>query len=153
MPSGRLSTPIERMTVDHRESNFVEKAVLTGKRSKLARSGVAEGHCGPSKQSHSKEDRQRRSQRVPKSLVRLSLDSLVPDDGAPEPSYLKAVDNLYLSLIHYGAVVIELPSSDTEVLRQSLAASRLFFKCQKAVGSGRHDDVQCPDSFTYRAGR
>ena len=142
------------MTVDHRESNFVEKAVLTGKRSKLARSGIAEGSSGPSKQSHNKEDRQRRSQKVPKSLVRLSLSSLVPDDGAPEPSYLKAVDSLCLSLIHYGAVVVELPSGHTEVLRQSLAASRLFFKCQKAVGtSGRHDDGQYPDSFTYRAGR
>ncbi|KAL8534927.1 hypothetical protein ACS0TY_010819 [Phlomoides rotata] len=74
---------------------------------------------------------------------RIRLLDILPYDGAPMASYLRAVDALSTSLMRHNAAVIELSSDDAALLRCALESARLYFRTRKG-GRG---------VYTYRAGR
>lgn len=77
------------------------------------------------------------------SPCRIRLPDILPYDGAPMASYLRAVDALSASLMRHNAAVIELTSDDAALLRCALESARLYFRTRKG-GRG---------VYTYRAGR
>ncbi|KFK39311.1 hypothetical protein AALP_AA3G228400 [Arabis alpina] len=64
-------------------------------------------------------------------LSRVRLCDILPYEGAPCPSYTKAVEALSLSLMRFNASVIELGSEDVALMRCGLEAARLYFRTAK----------------------
>lgn len=73
---------------------------------------------------------------------KVRLSDILPYDGAPASSYVKAVESLSASLTRHNAVILELSSDDATLFRCALEATRFYFQARKA---GR--------VYTYRAGR
>lgn len=74
---------------------------------------------------------------------RIRLSDIMPYDGAPTASYVRALDSLSTSLARNNAAIIELGSDDAALLRCALESTRLYFRTRKG-GRG---------VYTYRAGR
>ncbi|KAJ0232173.1 Uncharacterized protein HA466_0292680 [Hirschfeldia incana] len=81
-------------------------------------------------------------------LARVRLSDVLPYEGAPSPSYAKAVEALSASLMRYNASVIELGSEDTALMRCGLEAARLYFRTRNNVSGKANRGLSM-----YRAGR
>ncbi|CAN6990921.1 hypothetical protein IGI04_003283 [Brassica rapa subsp. trilocularis] len=81
-------------------------------------------------------------------LARVRLSDILPYEGAPSPSYAKAVEALSASLMRYNASVIELGSEDTALMRCGLEAARLYFRTRSSVSGKPNRGLSL-----YRAGR
>lgn len=82
-------------------------------------------------------------------LARVRLSDILPYEGAPSPSYAKAIEALSVSLMRYNASVIELGSEDTALMRCGLEAARLYFRTRSSNVSGKGNR----GLSMYRAGR
>eukprot|EP00252_Welwitschia_mirabilis_P025405 TRINITY_DN7908_c0_g1_i3.p1 TRINITY_DN7908_c0_g1~~TRINITY_DN7908_c0_g1_i3.p1 ORF type:complete len:673 (+),score=112.47 TRINITY_DN7908_c0_g1_i3:250-2268(+) len=72
---------------------------------------------------------------APSAPARIKLADILPDDGAPLPTYTKAVEALSGSLTRYNAAVIELSSEDAAVIRCALDSAKLYFKSRSAASN------------------
>ncbi|KAL0918409.1 hypothetical protein M5K25_010416 [Dendrobium thyrsiflorum] len=96
---------------------------------------------------------------LPEPIVtvgRVRLIDILPYEGAPSSTYLRAVDALSRSLTRHNAVVIELGSEEEVVMRCALESVRMFFKARAQCGSGRGGGNWGKSGrgyYTYRAGR
>ncbi|KAJ4886960.1 RING/U-box superfamily protein [Raphanus sativus] len=81
-------------------------------------------------------------------LARVRLSDLLPYEGAPSPSYARAVEDLSSSLMRYNASVIELGSEDAALMRCGLEAARLYFRTRNSVSGKANRGLSM-----YRAGR
>lgn len=81
-------------------------------------------------------------------LARVRLSDVLPYEGAPSPSYARAVEALSSSLMRYNASVIELGSEDTALMRCGLEAARLYFRTRNSVSGKANRGLSM-----YRAGR
>eukprot|EP00268_Persea_americana_P032090 TRINITY_DN3143_c0_g1_i1.p1 TRINITY_DN3143_c0_g1~~TRINITY_DN3143_c0_g1_i1.p1 ORF type:complete len:367 (-),score=69.09 TRINITY_DN3143_c0_g1_i1:1024-2124(-) len=61
------------------------------------------------------------------SLGRVRLTDLIASEGLPSDSYKISVSTLSQSLAQYSAAIIQLPASDSALLRSGLESARLFF--------------------------
>ncbi|KAL9148648.1 hypothetical protein ABFS82_12G055800 [Erythranthe guttata] len=77
------------------------------------------------------------------SPCRIRLSDILPYDGPPMATYLRALDALSTSLDRHNAAIIELSPEDAALLRCAIDSSRLYFRTRKG-GRG---------VYTYRAGR
>lgn len=68
-------------------------------------------------------------------LARVRLSDILPYDGAPSPSYFRAVEALSGSLMRHNAAVIEVSSDDAAVLRCGLDSARFYLRTP-ATGGG-----------------
>ncbi|KAL0857222.1 hypothetical protein Bca101_062376 [Brassica carinata] len=84
-------------------------------------------------------------------LARVRLSDILPYEGAPSPSYAKAVEAFSVSLMRYNASVIELGSEDTALMRCGLEAARLYFRTRNGPSNGSGKGNRCLSM--YRAGR
>lgn len=82
-------------------------------------------------------------------LARVRLYEILPYEGAPSPTYGKAVEALSVSLMRYNACVIELGSEDAALMRCGLEAARLYFRTRSLNVSGKANR----GLSMYRAGR
>lgn len=79
--------------------------------------------------------------------ARIRLSDILPYDGAPVGSYIKAVEALSGSLMRHNAAVIELGTDDMALIRCALEAARFYFRTRSQSGKGGRG------VYTYRAGR
>ncbi|XVE74619.1 hypothetical protein DITRI_Ditri12bG0031900 [Diplodiscus trichospermus] len=85
---------------------------------------------------------------TPLPLARVRLADISPYDGAPSPSYLRAVEAFSVSLMRHNAAVIEFGNEDAALMRCGLEAARLYFRSRvNTVGKGSRG------VYMYRAGR
>ncbi|KAL0719134.1 hypothetical protein Bca4012_068458 [Brassica carinata] len=84
-------------------------------------------------------------------LARVRLSDILPYEGAPSPSYAKAVEAFSVSLMRYNASVIELGSEDTALMRCGLEAARLYFRTRNGPSNGSGKGNR--GLSMYRAGR
>ncbi|KAF8407476.1 hypothetical protein HHK36_006610 [Tetracentron sinense] len=88
------------------------------------------------------------------TIARVRLSDIIPFDGAPRASHVRSVQALSGSLMRHNAVVIELGSEDTAVMRCALEASRLYFRSRaQGVISGGSWGKGIGGVYMYRAGR
>ncbi|KAH0461909.1 hypothetical protein IEQ34_009484 [Dendrobium chrysotoxum] len=90
------------------------------------------------------------------AVGRVRLIDILPYEGAPSSTYLRAVDALSRSLTRHNAVVIELGSEEEVVMRCALESVRMFFKARAQCGSGWGGGNWGKSGrgfYTYRAGR
>lgn len=86
----------------------------------------------------------------------MRLADILPYEGAPSGTYLRAVEALSRSLARHNAAVIELGSDDEVVMRCALDSARMFFKARAQCGSsggGGNWGKSGRGFYTYRAGR
>lgn len=86
----------------------------------------------------------------------MRLVDILPYEGAPSGTYLRAVEALSRSLTIHNAVVIELGNEDEVVMRCALESARMFFKTRAQCGSGGGGGNWGKSGrgfYTYRAGR
>lgn len=85
-------------------------------------------------------------------IARVRLCDIVPYDGAPVGSYVKAVEALSGSLMRHNAAVIELGNEDSVVMRCALEATRFYFRMKGQSGGGIWGKPS-RGVYMYRAGR
>lgn len=61
------------------------------------------------------------------SIGRVRLTDLVVSEGLPSETYKVSVSTLMHSLAQYSAVIVQLPPSDSALLKSGLESARLFF--------------------------
>ncbi|KAL7001542.1 hypothetical protein U1Q18_002695 [Sarracenia purpurea var. burkii] len=81
-------------------------------------------------------------------LARVRLSDLVAYDGAPTPTYVRAIEALSGSLMRHNAAIIEPGTEDASLIRCGLEAARLYFRT-RAHNSGKGSR----GVYIYRAGR
>eukprot|EP00249_Psilotum_nudum_P020999 c27928_g3_i1 orf=306-2195(+) len=97
-------------------------------------------------------------------LPKIKLADILPEDGAPSPVYLRAVEGLSNSLARHSAVILELSTEDAALVRCALESSKLYFRTRAQSGgqpwggagwSKATGYVSSPsrDMYYYRAGR
>lgn len=82
-------------------------------------------------------------------LARVRLSDIAPYDGAPAGPYVKAMEALSASLLRHNAVLIELGSEESALMRCGLEGARLFFRSRSLLGVGKGSR----GVYMYRAGR
>ncbi|GAB4842829.1 hypothetical protein Ancab_012806 [Ancistrocladus abbreviatus] len=92
---------------------------------------------------------------APITLGRVRLSHIVPYDGAPSGSYLRAVEALSGSLMRYNAAVIELESEGAAIMRCGLESAKLYFRSRGHGGLGTCGSLGKGNRgvYMYRAGR
>lgn len=90
-------------------------------------------------------------------IARVRLSDIIPYEGAPCEAYVKAVEALSGSLTKHNAVVIELGTEDSTMMRCALDSARMYFKARtQCSGVGSGIDTWRKSSrgvYMYRAGR
>ncbi|KAI3764120.1 hypothetical protein L2E82_14123 [Cichorium intybus] len=86
-------------------------------------------------------------------LAKIRLSDLVPYDGAPTDSYLRAVEALSGSLTRHNAAVIELGTEDGALMRCGLESARLYFRTRAQTGGNWSNSNGSSGVYKYRAGR
>lgn len=86
-------------------------------------------------------------------LAKIRLSDLVPYDGAPTDSYLRAVEALSGSLTRHNAAVIELGTEDGALMRCGLESARLYFRTRAQTGGNWSNINGSSGVYKYRAGR
>ncbi|KAL8268721.1 hypothetical protein R6Q59_002519 [Mikania micrantha] len=86
-------------------------------------------------------------------LARVRLSDLIPYDGVPTDSYLRAVETLSGSLTRHNAVVIELGTEDGALMRCGLESARLYFRTRAQNGGNWSSSNGNNGFYKYRAGR
>ncbi|XP_010277317.1 PREDICTED: uncharacterized protein LOC104611796 isoform X2 [Nelumbo nucifera] len=87
-------------------------------------------------------------------LARVRLADILPYDGAPAGSYVRSVEALSGSLTRHNAVVIELGSEETTLMRCALESARLYFRTRVQSGNtGGSWGKGSRGIYMYRAGR
>ncbi|KAI3744136.1 hypothetical protein L1987_57212 [Smallanthus sonchifolius] len=86
-------------------------------------------------------------------LARVRLSDLVPSEGVPTDSYLRAVESLSGSLTRHNAVVIELGMEDGALMRCGLESARLYFRTRAQIGGNWSGSNGNNGFYKYRAGR
>lgn len=84
--------------------------------------------------------------------ARVRLSDITAYEGAPGGSYVRAVEALSGSLMRYNAVVLELGSEDTALMRCGLEAARLYFR-SRAQSLASKGSSSSRGVYMYRAGR
>ncbi|XP_068645793.1 uncharacterized protein [Aristolochia californica] len=85
-------------------------------------------------------------------VARVRLSDIAPYDGAPCGAYARAVEALSGSLTRHNAVVIELGSDDSALIRCAFEATKMYFKT-RAQGNGGSLGKSGRGIYIYRAGR
>ncbi|XAR53207.1 hypothetical protein NMG60_11021663 [Bertholletia excelsa] len=80
-------------------------------------------------------------------LARIRFTDLLPYDGAPTPTYVRAIEALSASIMRHNAAIIELGVEDAALMRCGLEAARLYFRTRaQNAGKGSRG------VYIYRAG-
>ncbi|ONK65570.1 uncharacterized protein A4U43_C07F38450 [Asparagus officinalis] len=69
------------------------------------------------------------------SVGRVRLADLVASEGLPSETYKVSVSTLMHSLAQYSAVIVQLPTSDSALLKSGLESARLFFHQREYTAS------------------
>ncbi|KAL7605142.1 uncharacterized protein LOC111914650 isoform X1 [Lactuca sativa] len=86
-------------------------------------------------------------------LARIRLSDLIPYDGAPTDSYLRAIEALSGSLTRHNAAVIELGTDDGALMRCGLESARLYFRTRAQTSGNWNSSNGTTGVYKYRAGR
>ncbi|XP_077247066.1 RING/U-box superfamily protein [Tasmannia lanceolata] len=87
-------------------------------------------------------------------VARVRLSDIVPYEGAPCAAYVRAVEALSGSLMKYNAVVIELGSEESTLMRCAFESVRFYFRTRaQSGGSGGNWGKSGRGVCVYRAGR
>ncbi|KAL5721529.1 hypothetical protein ACHQM5_005166 [Ranunculus cassubicifolius] len=91
------------------------------------------------------------------AIGRVRLSDIVTYDGAPVGNYVRSVEALSGSLMRHNAVVIELGSEDSGIMRCALEGARMYFRMRGGQSSGNGGGgiwgKPSRGVYMYRAGR